>query len=230
MHHFVYCYMKASVFLLSVLLLLSACSGTIQKKQNIASENGFAVLPKPAADEAVATFAGGCFWAMQESLIQLKGVNSAISGYAGGLTVNPNYDEVSGQQTGHAESVQVYYNPAVISYEQLLKAFFIAHNPTELNRQGPDVGPEYRSVAFYRSPQELRTISRVMSAMEREKHYQGSFVTEMEPFKVFYPAESSHQDYYERNTWDPYIRSVSKPKVMHVREEFPQLIKPEYLK
>ncbi|MET1054648.1 MAG: peptide-methionine (S)-S-oxide reductase MsrA [Pedobacter sp.] len=222
--------MKASVFLLSVLLLLSACSGTIQKKQNIASENGFAVLPKPAADEAVATFAGGCFWAMQESLIQLKGVNSAISGYAGGLTVNPNYDEVSGQQTGHAESVQVYYNPAVISYEQLLKAFFIAHNPTELNRQGPDVGPEYRSVAFYRSPQELRTISRVMSAMEREKHYQGSFVTEMEPFKVFYPAESSHQDYYERNTWDPYIRSVSKPKVMHVREEFPQLIKPEYLK
>jgi len=230
MHHFVYCYMKASVFLLSVLLLLSACSGTIQKKQNIASRNGFAVLPKPAADEAVATFAGGCFWAMQESLIQLKGVNSAISGYAGGLTVNPNYDEVSGQQTGHAESVQVYYNPAVISYEQLLKAFFIAHNPTELNRQGPDVGPEYRSVAFYRSPQELRTISRVMSAMEREKHYQGSFVTEMEPFKVFYPAESSHQDYYERNTWDPYIRSVSKPKVMHVREEFPQLIKPEYLK
>lgn len=230
MHHFVYCYMKASVFLLSVLLSLTACSGTIQKKQNIASENGFAVLPKPAADEAVATFAGGCFWAMQESLIQLKGVNIAISGYAGGLTVNPNYDEVSGQQTGHAESVQVYYNPAVISYEQLLKAFFIAHNPTELNRQGPDVGPEYRSVAFYRSPQELRTISRVMSAMEREKHYQGSFVTEMEPFKVFYPAESSHQDYYERNTWDPYIRSVSRPKVMHVREEFPQLIKPEYLK
>jgi len=222
--------MKTGILFIAVLLILNACSGTISKKQKIATENGFAVLPKPAADEAVATFAGGCFWSMQESLVQLKGVNTAISGYAGGITENPNYDEVSGQQTGHAESVQVYYNPSVISYEQLLKAFFIAHNPTELNRQGPDVGPEYRSVAFYRNPQELKMISKVMSAMEHEKLYKSSFVTEMEPFRVFYPAESSHQDYYERNTWDPYIRTVSKPKVMHVREEFPQLIKTEYLK
>lgn len=222
--------MKASIFLLSVLLFLSACSGKTQKTQKIASENGFAVLPQPAANEAVATFAGGCFWAMQESLIQLKGVHTAISGYAGGMTDNPNYEEVSGQQTGHAESVQVYYDPSVISYEELLKAFFTAHDPTELNRQGPDVGPEYRSVAFYRNPQELKMIARVMSAMEHKNHNQGSFVTEMEPFKAFYPAESSHQNYYERNTWDPYIRSVSKPKVMHVQEEFPQLIKAEYLK
>ncbi|CAM4391874.1 peptide-methionine (S)-S-oxide reductase [Pedobacter westerhofensis] len=222
--------MKASIFLLSALLFLSACSGKTQKTQKIASENGFAVLPKPAANEAVATFAGGCFWAMQESLIQLKGVNTAISGYAGGMTDNPNYEEVSGQQTGHAESVQVYYDPSVISYEQLLKAFFTAHDPTELNRQGPDVGPEYRSVAFYRNPQELKMIGRVMTAMEHKNHNQGSFVTEMEPFKAFYPAESSHQNYYERNTWDPYIRSVSRPKVMHVREELPQLIKAEYLK
>lgn len=215
---------------MSALLFLSACSGKTHTTQKIASENGFAVLPQPKSNEAVATFAGGCFWAMQESLIQLKGVDLAISGYAGGLTENPNYDEVSGQQTGHAESVQVYYDPSVISYEELLKAFFIAHNPTELNRQGPDVGPEYRSVAFYRNPQELKMIAKVMSAMEYEKHYKGSFVTEMEPFKAFYPAESSHQNYYERNTWDPYIRSVSRPKVLHVREEFPQLIKTEYLK
>jgi peptide-methionine (S)-S-oxide reductase len=222
--------MKTGIFFLFIILLLNACSGTTSNRQHIASANGFAVLPKPAADEAVATFAGGCFWSMQESLIQLKGVNTAISGYAGGITANPNYDEVSGQQTGHAESVQVYYNPAVISYEQLLKAFFTAHNPTELNRQGPDVGPEYRSVAFYRNPQELRMISKVMSDLENEKQYKGSFVTEMEPFKVFYPAESSHQDYYKKNTWEPYIRRVSKIKVMHVREEFPQLIKTEYLK
>jgi len=223
--------MRTGVFLLPVVLLLSACSGTSRNtQQKIASNNGFAVLPQPAPTEAVATFAGGCFWAMQESLIQLKGVHTAISGYAGGVTQNPNYDEVAGQQTGHAESVQVYYDPSVISYEQLLKAFFIAHNPTELNRQGPDVGPEYRSVAFYRTPQELKSIGKVISEMEVAKYNKGSIVTEMEPFKIFYPAESSHQNYYERNTWDPYIRSVSKPKVMHVREEFPQLIKTEYLK
>lgn len=230
MRHCVYWCMKVSIFLWSALLILSACTGTTTTRQNIATENGFAVLPKPAADEAVATFAGGCFWSVQESMIQLKGVNTAISGYAGGITENPTYDEVSGQQTGHAEAVQVYYNPAVISYEQLLKAFFIAHNPTELNRQGPDVGPEYRSVAFYRNPQELKMITKVISELERQKRYKGTFVTEMEPFKVFYPAESSHQDYYKRNPWEPYVRRICKPKVMHVREEFPQWIKNEYLK
>lgn len=209
-----------------MVVLLSACN----HGQKIASVNGFAILPKVAANESVATFAGGCFWAMQESMIQLKGVNSVISGYAGGLTVDPTYDEVAGQNTGHAEAVQVYYDPQVISYEQLVQAFFFAHNPTELNRQGPDVGPEYRSVAFFRNPAELKIIMRVMSKLEAKNYYPDSFVTELEPFKVFYPAESSHQDYYERNTWDPYIRSVSKPKVMHVRQEFPQLIKPSYLK
>jgi len=218
--------MKAGFFLLSVALLLNACSGS----QKIASNNGFAVLPKPTSSEAVATFAGGCFWAMQESMIQLKGVNTVISGYAGGSTVDPTYAEVSMQNTGHAESVQVYYNPQVISYEELLRAFFFAHNPTELNRQGPDEGPEYRSIAFYRNPQELKTIYKVISKMEAEKDYNGQFVTEAEQFSVFYPAESSHQDYYERNPWDPYIRSVSRPKVLHVRTELPQMIKAEYLK
>ncbi|WP_158795264.1 peptide-methionine (S)-S-oxide reductase MsrA [Pedobacter sp. L105] len=218
--------MKAGFFLLSVALFLNACSGS----QKIASNNGFAVLPKPTSSEAVATFAGGCFWAMQESLFQLKGVNTVISGYAGGSTVDPTYAEVSMQNTGHAESVQVYYNPQVISYEELLRAFFFAHNPTELNRQGPDVGPEYRSIAFYRNPQELKSIYKVMSKMQAEKDYNGQFVTEAEQFGVFYPAESSHQDYYERNPWDPYIRSVSRPKVLHVRAEMPQLIKAEYLK
>lgn len=219
--------MRRSIFLLSVVLIISACSGGSQK---IASNNGFAVLPKPTSSEAVATFAGGCFWAMQENMIQFKGVHTAISGYAGGITENPTYDQVSGQQTGHAETVQVYYDPSVISYEQLVRAFFVAHNPTELNRQGPDVGPEYRSAAFYRNPQELKILNKVMMEMQTKKYYPDYFVTEFEPFKVFYPAESSHQDYYEKNTWDPYIRSVSRPKVLHVRKEFPQFIKKEYLK
>ncbi|HEY0177234.1 MAG TPA: peptide-methionine (S)-S-oxide reductase MsrA [Pedobacter sp.] len=219
--------MKPGVFLLAIVLIINGCSGGSQK---IASNNGFAVLPKAAPSEALATFAGGCFWAMQESMIQLKGVHTAISGYSGGITVNPTYDEVAGQNTGHAESVQVYYDPAVISYEQLVRAFFVAHNPTELNRQGPDTGPEYRSAAFYRTPQELKILNKVMLDMQQKKYYPEDFVTDFEPFKVFYPAESSHQDYYEKNTWDPYIRSISRPKVMHVRKEFPQLIKAEYLK
>jgi peptide-methionine (S)-S-oxide reductase len=213
------------IYLFLILPLLFSCNGG----QQIASTNGFAVLPKPAAGEAVATFAGGCFWAMQESMIQLKGVHTVISGYAGGITKNPSYEEVSAQNTGHAEAVQVYYDPSKISYEELTHAFFIAHDPTQLNRQGPDVGPEYRSAAFYRNPEELKTLARVRSDMEVKKYYKENFVTELEPFQVFYPAESSHQNYYQRNTWDPYIRSVSRPKVMHVRKELPQLIKAEYL-
>lgn len=219
--------MRTGIYLLMISLLFISCS---DRKQQIASSNGFAVLPMRKSNEAVATFAGGCFWAMQESMVQLKGVNTVISGYAGGTTVNPAYEDVLSKNTGHAESVQVYYNPEVISYAQLLHAFFFAHDPTELNRQGPDVGNDYRSIAFYRSPEERKTMAKVIAEMEAAKYYTDSFVTELEPFQVFYPAESSHQDYYERNLWDPYIRSVSKPKVMHVRKELPQLIKNEYLK
>ncbi len=219
--------MKTGAFLLISSLLFAACSG---REQKIASNNGFAVLPKPDPTESVATFAGGCFWAMQESMIQLKGVHTVISGYAGGNTENPTYEDVLNKSTGYAESVQVYYDPSKISYENLVRAFFFAHNPTELNRQGPDEGTDYRSIAFYRNPEELKTIAKIMRQMEAAKYYSGSFVTSLEPFKLFYPAESSHQDYYERNLWDPYIRNVSRPKVLHVRKELPQLIKSEYLK
>jgi len=219
--------MKIKYLLLPLLLLLQACTGG---KQHIASSNGFAVLPAPNPSVAVATFAGGCFWAMQESLIQLKGVNTVISGYAGGDTEHPTYDEIQTQRTGHAEAVQVYYDPAVISYEQLLTAFFLAHNPTELNRQGPDIGSEYRSIAFYRNEKELKSISKVMKAITDKGYYTAPIVTDMQAFSVFYPAESHHQDYYERNSWEPYVRNVCKPKVLHVRKELPQLIKPDYLK
>lgn len=219
--------MRTAIYLIMISLLFVSCS---DRKQQIGSSNGFAILPMQKSNEAVATFAGGCFWAMQESMIQLKGVNTVISGYAGGTTVNPTYEDVLGKNTGHAESVQVYYNPALISYTQLLHAFFFAHDPTELNRQGPDVGNDYRSIAFYRNPEERKTIAKVIAEIEATKYYADSFVTELEPFQIFYPAESSHQDYYERNLWDPYIRSVSKPKVMRVRKELPQLVKKEYLK
>jgi len=215
-----------SGFLFMILLFfISGCTGG---SQQIASYNGFAVLPELKPGEAVATFAGGCFWAMQESMLQLKGVNTVISGYAGGTAVNPTYEEVLQKNTGHAETVQVYYNPSVITYEQLALAFFYAHDPTQVNRQGPDIGSDYRSVAFFRSPQELKTLGKLIHQLTAERYYRDVIVTSLEPFEQFYPAESSHQDYYQKNRWDPYIRNVSRPKVEHVRTELPDLIKPEY--
>lgn len=214
------------ILLIAAAALLCSCSG----HQQLQSRDGFTVLPELKAGQAVATFAGGCFWATQESLLQLKGVDMVISGYAGGTAVRPVYADVAAGNTGHAESVQVYYRPAQLSYAQLLQAFFFAHDPTQLNRQGPDRGAAYRSVIFYRSPAELKTIQQVSAAMDNGKYYKGDFVTEIMPFTVFYPAESSQQDYYARNSWEPYIRNVSRPKVLHVQQQLPQLIKPEFLK
>lgn len=210
-----------------VLLFFFSCSG---HDQQIAQLNGYAIVPKPERGEAVATFAGGCFWAMQESLLQLKGVRMVLSGYAGGHTENPSYAAVLGKNTGHAEAVQVYYDPSVLSFRQLSTAFFYAHDPTQLNRQGPDVGSDYRSIAFYRNKEELKTIGEVIKSIRHSDYPKAAIVTEREPFTVFYPAEMEHQDYYKRNTWDPYIRRISRPKVVHVREKLPGLIKAAYLK
>ena len=194
------------------------------------SKEGFAVLSKPAKNEALATFSGGCFWAMQECMIELKGVNKVICGYAGGTTENPIYESVLTKKTGHAESVQVYYDPSVITFEQLAKAFFYAHDPTQIDRQGPDVGSDYRSIAFYRSPEEYKILRKVSDKVDSSHHYSSIVVTELTAFTIFYPAEAEHQDYYPKNPWSPYIRNVSKPKVLKLRKSFPDLIKPVYLR
>jgi peptide-methionine (S)-S-oxide reductase len=206
-------------------LLLASCTG----KQTFQSKDGFTVLPDVKAGERVATFAGGCFWAMQECMLELKGVSAVVSGYAGGNTVNPTYDEVLTRKTGHAESVQVYYNPAVISFEQLVSAFFHSHNPTQIDRQGPDIGSDYRSIAFYRTAQERQVILNAMNRIDSSQIYNEPVATELTPIKAFYPAETAHQDYYQRNQLDPYIRNVSKPKVLKLRKTLPGLIKEEYI-
>jgi len=197
--------------------------------QDIKEADGFAVLPDAKSTERVATFAGGCFWAMQECMVQLKGVNKVISGYVGGETRNPGYEEVLTGKTGHAESVQVYYNPRVISFAQLTEAFFYAHDPTQLNRQGPDVGSGYRSVAFYRNSAEYKQLNEVIGKFTDSGIYKNMIVTELREINDFYPAEMEHQDYYKRNSWDVYIRRVSKPKVINVRKLMPALIKSGYL-
>ena len=215
-------------FLLLTIIALSGCSNS--DTQHLEGKDGFVLVTAPDKGEQVANFAGGCFWATQEAMIELKGVHKVLSGYAGGETTSPTYETVQTKITGHAEAVQVYYDPKVISFEKLVTAFFYAHDPTQVDGQGPDIGPDYRSIVFYRTPAEYRTISGVMETVNASKHYPEPIVTEVVPFKAFYPAEMEHQDYYPRNQWNPYIRNVSKPKILKLRAAFPGLIKPEYLK
>lgn len=198
-------------------------------EQQLESKNGFAVLPVPQKNEKVADFAGGCFWAMQECMIELKGVHKVVSGYAGGETENPSYGSVLKKNTGHAEAVQVYYDPKVITFEQLVEAFFHAHDPTQIDGQGPDLGSDYRSIAFYRNMEEYKTIRKVSDRIDSTHYYTDPIMTEMIPFKVFYPAETEHQNYYPQHLWDPYIRKVSKPKVLKLRHEMKALIKVRYM-
>ncbi len=207
-------------------MILFSCSGG----QDLESKNGFAVISKAKPEEALATYAGGCFWAMQECMIELKGVHKVISGYSGGATPNPTYDQVLSKKTGHAESVQVYYDPKKISFEQLSRAFFAAHDPTQFDRQGPDVGSDYRSIAFYRNDRERKILHQLVEERLSKNDFTKPIATEILPFKVIYPAETEHQDYYPKNSWDEYIRNVSKPKVLKMRKEIPDLIKPEYLR
>ncbi len=196
--------------------------------QRAHSAEDFASLPAPKNGEQVATFAGGCFWSLSEGLLELKGVNRTVAGYAGGTTVRPTYELVGTQETGHAESVQVYYDPTVISYATLAEAFFYAHDPTTLNRQGPDEGTDYRSVAFYRSPEEKEILNQVIAKVNASHHYKGKIVTEVKPFKVIYPAENYHQGYYRLHPDESYIQYVSAPKVLKLAKAMGDKMKPEY--
>ncbi|WP_288880599.1 peptide-methionine (S)-S-oxide reductase MsrA [Pedobacter panaciterrae] len=209
-------------------ILLTTLSCACNEAQKLETKNGFAVITATKRGEAVATYAGGCFWAMQECMLELKGVSKVISGYSGGTKPNPGYNEVLSKTTGYAEAVQVYYDPNVISFERLTEAFFNAHDPTQEDGQGPDLGPDYRSIAFYRSPSEKIIIHNLISRIDSINGYNRPVVTEVIPFKVIYPAETEHQDYYRRRSWDPYIRNVSRPKVLKLRKTMPYLIKSEY--
>ena len=211
-----------ALYLASVLFFYGCANGQ--------ARNDFATVPQPKAGESVATFGGGCFWSMSEAMVELKGVNKVVSGYAGGTKVNPTYEEVGTQRTGHAEVTQIYYDPKVISYATLAKSFFFAHDPTELNRQGPDVGTDYRSIAFYRTPEEREILLNTIKEVNATKHYSDPIVTQVVPFKAFYPAEKYHQGYYRLHGDNPYIGSVSEPKVMKFRKAMHNELKSEFQK
>ena len=216
--------MKNCFFYIACIFLFIGCANG----QSTGNDKNIAPVPAPKAGEKVATFGGGCFWSMSEALSELKGVNKVVSGFAGGSVKNPTYEEVCTRTTGHAEVVQVYYNPKVISYATIAEGVFNAHDPTTVDRQGPDVGDDYRSIAFYRTPEEKNILHEVIKKVNASKHYTDPVVTQVVPFKVFYAAENYHQGYYRDHMNQPYIRSVSKPKVEKFRRAMNAYLKPEF--
>src|SRR5580658_5908366 len=191
-----------------------------------------AAVPAPVVDQTKATskgketavVAGGCFWGIQAVFQHVKGVRSATSGYSGGKMKNPDYEAVSSGQTGHAESVQIVYDPSQVTYGELLRVFFsVAHDPTELNYQGPDEGTQYRSVIFYNNDEQKRIAEAYIAQLEAAKVYKHKIVTQVVPLQAFYAAEGYHQNYARIHPNDTYIMMNDLPKVANLRKEFPEL-------
>lgn len=209
-------------FLLSNLIavfVFASCAQTQSSTSNKKEESlkiPAGIKQKSSANEAVATFAEGCFWHTEIVFQSLEGVRDAVSGYAGGDNDNPDYENIG----HHAESVDVYYDPAKISFQTLVKAFFASHDPTQLNRQGNDQGPQYRSIAFYRNDEEKKIIEAEIKNVSDSKKYPGKIVTEIKPLTKFYPAEDYHQEYILHHPDNPYVRNVSIPDYEEFRQEF----------
>lgn len=203
-----------SVFI--ALLSLNSCAQSQNKNENFPLGS----KQNPSANEAVATFAEGCFWHSEIVFQSLVGVRDAVSGYSGGSDTQPDYEKVSTGTTGHAEAVQVYYDSSKISYETLVKAFLASQDPTTLNRQGNDAGTQYRSVAFYRNEKEKQIIDTEIKQLTDSKKYSSKIVTEVVSFKKFYPAEEYHQEYIHNHPDQGYVRNVSIPEFMEFKKNF----------
>ena len=174
----------------------------------------------------VATLAGGCFWCLEAVYEQLMGVESVVSGYTGGHVVNPTYEQVCTARTGHAEAVQVTFDPEVVSFKDILGVFFAIHDPTTLNRQGHDVGPQYRSAIYYHDDEQKAAAEETIAEIEASKIWGKPIVTEVTALPEFYVAEGYHQEYYRRNAAQPYCQIVISPKVAKFRKEFTDRLKP----
>ena len=189
-------------------------------------------IPPPSMDvplaqspgRETAVFAGGCFWGVQAVYERVRGIISTAAGYAGGSAKTATYDQVTTETTGHAESVQVVYDPSKITYGELLRIFFsVAHDPTQLNRQGPDVGPSYRSVIFYANDEQKRLAEAYVAQLTEKHVFHGPIVTQITPLKGFYRAEDYHQDYAYYNPNNPYIEICDRPKIAALKQQFPEL-------
>jgi len=209
---------------LSVTIALVACTTTHAAPSGpIPAANVDAPLA-PAPGKQTAVFAGGCFWGTQSVFERVKGVLKTTAGYSGGSAKTATYDQVSTETTGHAESVEVVYDPSKITYGQLLRIFFsVAHDPTQLNRQGPDVGSSYRSVIFYANDEQKRIASAYLAQLDAAKVFPKPIVTEVTPLKGFYRAEDYHQDYALHHEKNPYIQVCDVPKIKALKQQFPEL-------
>lgn len=197
--------------LIGVLLGAASCNNTANNTKNTDTSDVRTVAVEAPAGKAVAAFAEGCFWCTEEIFEAVVGVDSVISGYAGGNIPNPSYELVNTETTGHAETVLVYYDPTVVNYEELTRVFYLSHDPTTLDRQGPDRGSSYRSILFYSTPEEKVIAENITTQMNQER-YNGKIVTELKALDAFYRAEGYHQDYIEHNPGNPYVQNVSLPR------------------
>ncbi len=217
------------IIIVSFSLTAMACQPIVKKED--AKPVELAEIKKPDLQELqqyeTAYFASGCFWCVEAIFESVKGVKEAVSGYSGGPEENPSYEQVAYGRTGHAESVEVYYNPAEVSYFQLVQVFFGSHDPTSLNRQGPDSGPQYRSIAFYKNENEKKIIEAYVQALTENDVYGRPIVTQVIPFEVFYKAEEYHQDYERKNPNNGYIQNVSIPRLNRFKKNFPEYLKEE---
>jgi peptide-methionine (S)-S-oxide reductase len=168
----------------------------------------------------VATLAGGCFWCTEAIFSAIRGVEKVDPGYSGGALLNPTYEQVSTGTTGHAEAVQITFNPTIISFKEILEIFFATHDPTTVNRQGPDVGPQYRSAILYHNEEQKATAERVIEELNKAEIWEAPIATHVELFKAFYPAEDYHKDYYKRHPDQPYCQQIITPKLAKFQQRF----------
>lgn len=222
--------MKKKFLLLGLMaasLLFISCKGRIKVDISVSEQ----IQPQAKIDQQelqayeTAYFAAGCFWCVESIFESVRGVNEVISGYSGGSDPNPTYENVAYGRTTHAESVEVYYDPSEISFIELVQVFFGSHDPTTLNRQGPDQGPHYRSVAFYKNESEKKIINSYIQTLNDTQVYDSPIVTQVVPFEKFYMAEAFHQDYERRNPNNSYVRNVSVPRINRFKKNFPEYLK-----
>lgn len=212
--------------LISLFFIASMATGFASCAQQSSKRND-PTNPKPdLSGYSHATFAAGCFWHEEALFESVKGVEEAISGYAGGNAKNPNYEIVENGNTGYAESVMVYYDPSKISYNTLLKVYFAGQDPTSVNGQSPDFGSQYRSIAFYENNSEKAQIEDYIKQLNTSKKYDAPITVNVMPLTKFWPAENYHQDYIAKNPNSPYVQHVSIPEIKHFQKEYPDLIKP----
>lgn len=210
----------------TVFAVFSFCSCTAQQKHASGTQHN-AVPATDVSQYSRATFAAGCFWCEEAVFESIRGVAEVVSGYAGGSEKNPTYEEVGGGRTGHAESVEVYYDSSAVDYPTLVRVFFASQDPTQVNGQGPDRGTQYRSIAFYRNAAEKEILQRAIAALNKSGKYSEPVATQVVLFTEFWPAEEYHQDYVQHHPDNPYVQRESIPRLRRTQAQVRDLVKPE---